>query len=152
MSSDLTSAVAALAGALIGGMASFGSSWITQAIQSRDKLLEMEHSRRASLFADFIDEATRLYGDALTHQKDEVGDIVLLYAILARIRLVASEPVVRTGTATLDRVIATYLAPNRALHELRDLAAAGDMDFLHDFSEAARQELNGIGKRAGRGG
>ena len=32
-------------------------------------------------------EASRLYGDALSHQKDDVSDLVYLYALVAKIRL-----------------------------------------------------------------
>ncbi|MGA0601793.1 hypothetical protein ACO2Q3_13890 [Caulobacter sp. KR2-114] len=147
MTSEMTSAFAALVGATIGGTTSFASSWMTQWIQLKDKNLEAERGRREVLFAEFIDEASRLYGDALSHEKDEVGDLVRLYAIVARIRLVASAPVLAAAEATMDRIIATYLAPNRSLHELRDLAAEGQMNFLHDFGQACRLELVAFGHR-----
>jgi hypothetical protein len=39
-------------------------------------------------------------------------------------------------------IIDTYFAPNRTMHELRDLIKNGaGLDLLKDFSEAARQEL-----------
>ena len=148
MNADFAGAAAALVGATIGGLASIGSSWATQWIQLRDKNLEIERSRREGLFSEFIHEASRLYGDALSHEKDDVTDLVRLYALVARIKLVSSPAVSRAAEATLDRVIETYLAPNRSLHEMRVLAAEGGMNFLTDFSEACREELRAIG--AGR--
>jgi len=142
MNPTLISTLAALAGALIGGLASLGSSWLTQWIQQRERNREHVRSRREALFTDFIDEASRLYGDALSHEKDDVLDMVQLYAIVGRIRLISCDRVVTSAERTLDSIVDTYLAPNKSLHELRTLMAEGKMDFLVQFSEAARYELD----------
>ena len=97
MSSTLISALAALAGALIGGLASLGSSWLTQWVQLRARDRERDRARREALFSDFINEASRLYGDALSHEKDDVVDMVRLYALVARIRLISSIGVVASA-------------------------------------------------------
>ena len=39
----------------------------------------------------------------------------------------------------MDRIIEAYLAPNRSLHEIADLAHSGAMNFLFDFSQACCQ-------------
>lgn len=142
MNPNLVSAVAALAGALIGGLASLGSSWLTQAIQLRERSREFDRARREALFTDFINEASRLYGDALSHEKDDVLDMVQLYAILGRIRLISCDRVVTSAEKTMDSIIDSYLAPNKTLHELRNMMVEGKMDFLVEFSEAARYELD----------
>jgi hypothetical protein len=98
-------------------------------------------AKREQLFSDFIAEASRLYGDALTHQKDDVGDLVQLYALVARMRLLSSREVVTAAEQAMDAIIGTYLAPNRTLHELRSIAQRGEMNFLFDFGEACRLEL-----------
>src|SRR6478736_3556170 len=85
MNESLVGALAALAGALIGGLASLGSSWLTQSIQQRARNREQDRARREALFTDFINEASRLYGDALSHEKDDVLDMVGLYSIVGRI-------------------------------------------------------------------
>ena len=33
-------------------------------------------AEREALYAEFVDEATRLYGDALGHQKDDAADLI----------------------------------------------------------------------------
>jgi hypothetical protein len=142
MSPTLLSALAALAGALIGGLASLGSSWLTQSIEQRARNREHDRARREALFTDFINEASRLYGDALSHEKDDVLDMVQLYAILGRIRLISCERVVTSAEKTMDAIIDSYLAPNKTLHELRTMMIEGKMDFLVEFSDAARYELD----------
>ena len=143
MTSSLISALAALAGALIGGLASLASTWLAQWVQLRARSRERGRARRETLFSDFIDEASRLYGDALSHEKDDVLDMVRLYALVARIRLISSAAIVASAERTLDSVIDAYLSPNRTLQELRVLMSEGRMTFLVEFSEACRVELDG---------
>lgn len=145
MDSSLISALAALAGALIGGLASLGSSWLTQRTEAEARRRESDRQRREALFGDFIDEATRLYGDALSSQKDALLDLVRLYAMLARIRLLASEAVIAEAEASLDAIIAAYLSPNRSLQDLQTLMAEGRMNFLLEFSRACRGDLTRLG-------
>lgn len=142
MNPTLISALAALAGALIGGLASLGSSWLTQWVQSRARNRERDQARRETLYTAFINEASRLYGDALSHEKDGILDMVELYAMVARMRLISSAGVVASAERTLDAVIDAYLSPNKSLQDLRLLMAEGRMNFLVDFSAAGRAELD----------
>jgi hypothetical protein len=70
---------------------------MTHRSQAKEKYWEVEVGKREKLFADFIAEATRLYGDAVSHQKDDVSDLVLLYALVARMRLISTRPVVHAA-------------------------------------------------------
>jgi len=135
------SALMGLAGVLIGGLASFATAWMTHRSQVREKQREIDAAKREKLFSDFIGEATRLYGDAISHQKDDVSDLVLLYALVAQMRLISSRPVVDAAELVMARIVETYLTPNRSLSEMRDLAQSGAMNFLLDFGEACRTEL-----------
>lgn len=144
LNDNFLSGISALAGAGIGGLASLGGSWLTQWLQIRDKNLEMERARREALYSAFIQEASRLYGDALSHEKDDVADLVQLYALVARMRLLSSAPIIAQAEATLRTIIETYLAPNRSLHDLRALAGEGGMNFLQDFGDACREDLKSI--------
>ena len=141
MDAAYVSALFGLAGMTLGGTMSFMTSWITQQTQLREKRREAEQAVRQELFNSFIAEASRLYGDALSHEKDDVTDLVQLYALLARMRLLASTAVVSAAELALDAIISTYLAPNRTLHDIRDLARRGEMNFLQPFGEACRREL-----------
>jgi hypothetical protein len=135
------SALFGLGGVTIGGLTSFLTTWLTQTSQLRDRRLESEKTRRYELFNSFIVEATRLYGDALSHEKDDVGDLVQLYALVAKMRLLASRAVVTAAEQAMNTIIETYLEPNLTLHEIRDLAQRGGMNFLLEFGEVCRREL-----------
>ena len=143
MDAAYVSALFGLAGATIGGLTSFLTTWLTQQAQLRDKRREMDNTKRQELFNDFIVEASRLYGDALSHEKDDVSDMVQLYALVAKIRLWASRPVVTAAEHAMNSIVQTYLEPNRSLHEIRRLAEEGRMNFLLEFGEACRTELAG---------
>jgi hypothetical protein len=135
------SALSALGGATIGGLTSFGSSWLTQRTQLRFTYHEAIKSKREALYVEFVDEAARLYGDALGHQKDDAGDLAKLFALLGRIRLVSPRPVVTAAERTFDTIIETYLGPNRTMHEVLDDVHRGGFNFLIEFGEACREDL-----------
>ena len=107
------SALMGLAGVAIGGLASFATTWMTHRSQVKEKHREVEVAKREKLFSDFITEATRLYGDAVSHQKDDVSDLVLLYALVAHMRLISSRPVVDAAELAMEKIVETYLTPNR---------------------------------------
>ena len=73
MEAAYISALAALAGTAIGGLTSFATSWTTQQAQVRAQRLANERDKREALFGRFLEEAARLYADAL------VGTIVDTY-------------------------------------------------------------------------
>ena len=141
MDTAYLSALSALGGATIGGLASFGSSWLTQRTQLRFSKHEAVKAKREALYAEFVDETSRLYGDALGHQKDEVTDLVKIYALIGRIRLVSPRPVITAAERIMDAISKTYLGPNRTLHEVMDDFHRGGSDFLAEFGEACRQDL-----------
>jgi hypothetical protein len=130
-----------LAGVAIGSLTSFVTTWTTQRSQAREKHRETEAAKREKMFSDFIAEATRLYGDAISHQKDDVSDLVLLYAMVAQMRLFASRAVVEAAELVMERIVETYLAPNRSLSQIKELARSGALNFLLEFGEACRGEL-----------
>jgi hypothetical protein len=136
------SALSALGGAAIGGLTSFGSSWLTQRTQLRFAHYEAIKAKREALYAEFVDEASRLYGDALGHQKDDVADLAKLFSLLGRIRLVSPRPVVTAAERTFDTIIEAYLGPNRTMHEVLDDVHQGGFHFLIEFGEACRQDLD----------
>ena len=141
MDTAYISAFSALGGAVIGGLTSFGSSWLTQRTQLRFSHDEAIKARREELYVEFVDEAARLYGDALGHQKDDAADLCKLFALLGRIRLVSPRPVVTAAERTFDTIIETYLGPNRTMHEVLHDVHQGGFNFLIEFGEACRQDL-----------
>jgi len=141
MDTAYISALSALGGAAIGGLTSFGSSWLTQRTQLRFTHHEAIKVKREALYAEFVDEASRLYGDALGRQRDDAAELVKLFALLGRIRLVSPRLVVTAAERTFDTIVKAYLGPNRTMHEVLDDVHRGGFNFLIEFGEACRQDL-----------
>jgi hypothetical protein len=71
MDSGYITALAALAGAALGGLTSFLTSWTTLRTQMKAKRSASSKSKRQKLYNAFIDNAAKAYGDALIHDKLE---------------------------------------------------------------------------------
>jgi hypothetical protein len=141
------SAIAALAGAIVGGLTSFATSWITQQAQFRNAGREARAAKLEALYTDYITEAVRRYGDALTHQTDDPTIMLPLYALGSRMRLVATRRVIDAAVRLDEKILETYLGPNLSLREMQELARQGDMNtLLTEFSEACREDLAGRGE------
>jgi hypothetical protein len=82
------SALAALAGSIIGGLTSFAAAWVTQRQQANVQWLLHDKSRRQELYKQFIDEASKLYADALVHNQVEIPALVSVYALISRMRII----------------------------------------------------------------
>ena len=76
MDSPYLPAVAALAGSAIGGLTSFASAWLTQRHQDRANRLSRDKARRQKVYRQFIDEASKLYADALVHDDLQISTLV----------------------------------------------------------------------------
>ena len=136
------SAFSALLGAMIGGLASFSTSWLTQRNQLRFTHREAIKTKREALYAEFVTEGSRLLADAYSHQKEDVEDLVNLYAISARIRLVSPQPVVVAAEQILSAVVEAYLGPNYTLRDLLPQLQERGLHLFVDFAEACRRDLD----------
>src|SRR3954462_5456593 len=77
-------ALAALAGSATGGLTSLASAWLTLRRQGRSTRLSRDRARREKLYRLFIDEASKLFADALVHDQAEVSALVRVYALISR--------------------------------------------------------------------
>ena len=141
MDAAYVSALAALAGAAIGGLTSFATSWVTQRAQARAQQLAHKLTRREELYKNFIEEASKLYADSLVHETADVSQLVRLYAMISLMRALSPTTVVEAADKVARMIVNTYLAPNKTFPELRDMVNSGAIDPLRDFSEACREEL-----------
>ena len=146
MDTAYISAFAALAGTAIGGLASFATSWTTQHAQTRAQRIAGERETRAALFGRFLDEAAKLYSDALQSRRDDITGLIGIYALTNRIRLVSSPQVVEAADTVCRIIVDAYLAPNITMEEMRDKWVGKHVDPLRDFSEACRRELQTFGR------
>ncbi len=145
MNSEYFSAFAALAGSLIGGLTSLGASWLSQNAQARSEQLAHNKARREELYKDFIEEATKLYGDALGHSEAQIAKFVKLYALIGRMRVLSSPKIVETAESLASTIIKTYEAPNITFRDIRGIVNSDAMDPFRAFSEVCRDELRSSG-------
>ncbi|MEX3935835.1 LapA family protein [Paraburkholderia phymatum] len=80
MNASVVSALAALVGAVIGGLTSVLASWLTQRTQVRAEWRAHDRIRRQELYRDFIEEATKCYINALQHNEPDLPALGSLYA------------------------------------------------------------------------
>jgi hypothetical protein len=136
------SALAALSGSVVGGLTSGLTTWLSQRVQARAGQLAHEMSRRDDLYKDFIVAASKAYGEAILSNEPQIHEIVALYAMISRMRLMSMPKTVACAEKLMDTTIATYFAPNKTIRELHELTKGGvGIDPLKDFSEAVREEL-----------
>jgi hypothetical protein len=139
------SALAALTGSVVGGVTALGTSWLTQQAQARVQDRAGDRAVREALYKDFIVEASRLYGDALTHDKAEISNLVGIYAMISRMRVRSSPRIVENADRVVQTIVETYLSPNRTFRELHEMLGSDALDPLRGFSEACREELQRLG-------
>jgi hypothetical protein len=137
------SALSAIAGSLVGGLTSGFTTWLSQRSQARAGQLAREMSRRDDLYKDFVAAASKAYGNALVSNEPQVQELVALYAMISRMRVMSLPRTIACAEKVMRVTIDTYFAPNKTIHELHDelTKSATAIDPLKDFSEAARDEL-----------
>ena len=147
MDAAYISALAALAGSAIGGLTTFATSWTTQQAQARAQRVASEKEKREALFGKFLDEAAKLYSDAMQNKREDAPAVMIgIYALTNRIRLSSSARVVEKADAITEIIMDTYLSPNMTVEEVRNKWIEQRIDPLRDFSEACREELQIFGK------
>ena len=146
MDTAYISALAALAGTAVGGLTSFATSWMTQQAQSKMQRLAAEREKREVLFGRFVDEAARLYADALQNRRDDTSALIVIYGLTNRIRLISSDKVVNRAETVARIIMDTYLSSNVTLEGVRSKWIEQNIDPIRDFSEACREELQIFGR------
>ena len=139
------SALAAIGGSALGGLTPLISNYLIQRSLTEREMLSRELSLRQSLYAEFIQFATKLYVSARTKQLDDVDDMVALYALISRIRLFASVPVIESAQDLATEVMKRYGEANLSIEELKNVTLAPHhIDPLNAFSTRCREELRSL--------
>jgi hypothetical protein len=141
MNNTYMSAIAALAGSAIGALASFATTWITQHKQERAQRSAQAMALRQRLYGEFIEEASKLFTDALTHELDDPSKFVRLYALVGKLRLFAAAKVILRAEELMKLIVQTYNLPSRDFRNPQEREEA-DVDVLRAFGEACREELH----------
>jgi len=128
MDTAYISAIAALSGSIIGGATSLAASWVTQNTQARTAQIAHDKNRRQELYKAFTEEASQPRGEALMTDKAEITNVVNLYAMVSRMRVLSTPSVVKVADAVVRRIIETYFEPNKTLRELREILRSEQID------------------------
>ena len=141
---SVVSALAALAGATIGGLTSVLASWLSQHAQAKALWLAQDKLRRQELYKEFIEAAWKCNIHALQHDEPDIPGLLELYAKVGRMRILSSPKVVESAELTARRILDTYLVPNKTFLELRDMTNNGSIDLLREFTETCRAEFGSL--------
>ncbi|HTV32810.1 MAG TPA: hypothetical protein VME69_06865 [Methylocella sp.] len=143
------SAIAALAGSIVGGLTSLATSWLTQRTQVRAGQLMRDRRRREKLYGKFIDEASRLYINALAcdeaQASEQTAELVKIYSVVSQMRVLSSRQVIQAAENIARKIVDTYAAPKKTFTELRQMLHQDVTDPLREFSEACRAEFEALG-------
>ena len=90
MDASIITALAALAGAAIGGLTSVGASLLAQRMQAHAQWIAHERLRRQELYKEFIEEASKCQAHALLNDKPDISALAVLYSKIGRMHAVSS--------------------------------------------------------------
>ncbi len=120
-----------------------GASWLTQRGQFNAQERASQLTRREELYKAFIEEASKLYADAYEHDEANVSNLVGLYAMVSRMRVLSSPEIVTDADNVVRLIIDTYLAPNKTFKDVTEIMDDETLNPMRDFSNACREELWG---------
>jgi len=143
------SALAVFGGASVGSLSPVLSNYVLQRRVARRDLINREIAERQNLYSDFISEAARLHADAMTKNIFNLNELVSLYALTSRIRLVSPDDVVDAAEEIVRNIVQRYGEINVTLEDLREAALAAKADPLKRFSTTCRKDLQRLARLAG---
>ena len=149
MDTTLIAALAALGGSVVGGTATFLTTWLNQRLQGRKERLFKELDRREDLYGQFNRLASELLLDSIDHHLDEPAKLAEIMPLLGSIRLASSDRVLFTADAVMTELLASYARPPQ---DWRELITAPYVDFVNPliaFAEACRSERNDLLRQLG---
>jgi hypothetical protein len=138
------SAFSALGGSVVGGLITGTATWLAQRTQIHAGERARQISHREDLFRDFINVASRAYGDAVTSDQPQLADLVAIYGMINRMQIICLPPTIAAAQHILQTTIETYYEPNKTLHDILADLKASKGDPLTEFAEAARLELHAL--------
>src|SRR6476660_8676770 len=108
MNASVISALAALGGAAIGGLASVLATWLVERTKARSQWLADEKLRRQELDRECVQEASTCHIDALQHGNLDVPALIRLYAMIGRMRILSSPGVIQAAEQVARAILDTY--------------------------------------------
>jgi hypothetical protein len=152
MNSDLLTQFSGLLGALIGGGTSLAAAVYTQRSQDRLRRVANEITKRETIYADFLMNASKWLLAAYTHDELVLGsDEQHLIGLVNRMRLFASVEVIGGAEAVLKAIVDISLKPSIELRQLavQSLSKNPDPDPFLAFSQTCRIDLDNVRRTMG---
>jgi hypothetical protein len=143
MNAVAITALAAVGGSCAGALGSVLSAFLVQRGIDRRGSVERTVAQRQLLYSDFIKEASALYARSLTTQLEDLDALIALGALLGRIHLVASDPVVAEAELYFMAIVKQFGEPNFNIEDVRKAIPLAKQPST-GFSLAARKELNAL--------
>ena len=140
MDSAYISALAALAGSSIGGLATFATTWLNQSYQHKIQRRSNERARREKLFGDFMHEAASTYGDAMVNKLENSTGLVDLYSLKNRMSLFSGEDVLQEADKVLQIIVDRYFVDEIKYSNMSP-SVVKELDLLRDFTGACKKEI-----------
>ena len=108
-------------GSVVGALISLLSAWLTKKHEARVQRASENKLGRQRLYAQFMEEASKLYVDALVRDQAEAPAMVSIYALISKMRMASHANVVESAEAVIQTILRTYSRPNKTFPELQDL-------------------------------
>ena len=134
-------------GSVVGGLASFLTTFFTQRHQAHRDLLSRNAAHREELYSQFIKEAANLYADSLDKSLENPVSLVGMYSLVARIRLVSSDTVLAAAEKVADSIVDSYRRPPVTFEDVYKAVRESQVHPLKEFTEACREERKIMLKR-----
>lgn len=144
MDSTLTGILAALGGSVIGAATPVLSNFVLQRSVTQRELTNREIAQREELYSEFMRQGTASYANALSQSLRGIDEIVSMYALVNRIRLFASEDVLKAAEAFVKRLVETYGENNMSIEQIKTAALEQHVDPLNEFALKCRAELHKV--------
>lgn len=148
MDSTLMGVMAALGGSVIGASTPVLSNFVLQRSVTQRELTNREIAQREDLYSEFIRQGTSCYAKALSQSLQDIDEIVSMYALVNRIRLFASEDVLKAAEAFVKKLVETYGENNMSIDQIKAAALEQHVDPLNEFALKCRAELHRVYARA----
>jgi hypothetical protein len=141
MNPAVIAALAAVGGSCAGALGPVLTAFMIQRGTDRRTSLDRTIAQRQLLYSEFIKEASALYAKSLTTQLDDLDGLIALSAVLGRIHLLASDPVVQEAELFVMLIVKQFGEPNMTIEDLRKYIPQAQKP-SSGFSLACRKELS----------
>ena len=147
MDPAIITALAAVMGSIVGGLASFATTYFTQRNQAHRDFLSRDVAHREELYAQFIKETTNLYADSLDKTLTNPATLIGMYSLIGRIRLLGSDKVLLAAEKVAETIVESYRSPPVTFEDVYKVLRESQVDPLKEFTEACREERKIMLKR-----